>query len=348
MELGAIILPGSAPIKNNAQAAPNGAGRANALAHYPVAYWNLLGESILQRTVRRLREGGTRQIAVIHHEDQALHDGKDHGWEKTFLEYVRAGVERVLLISLDTYAEFELDQLLNFHHQSQCPVTHVADGEGPLGVSIIEAKCVAEDVGQFRRRLSAFASCSATYDFNGYVSRLSGAAEYRQLVQHALTGVCKARPVGKEIRPGVWVGDWARVSSRARLLGPCYVGPHTKVRAGALVARQAAIEQNCEIDCGTVVENSSILPRTYLGPGLHVCQSVVSGSRLVHLGRNLDVELGETGLLGRTGPSASLRVLESVGALFGNFGTETAKDGVSTPSRAPASVEWVRSNGFFG
>ena len=344
MELGVIILPGNTPSKNSGQVLPN--SRISALAHYPVAYWSLLGESILQRTVRRLRAAGARLITVIHHDDPRTQDGKDHGWERAFLDYVRTGVERVLLISMDAYAEFDLEHILRFHAESRCPVTHVADADGPLGISVIEGKCVAEDVAQFRRRLSAFASCSATYEFNGYVSRVHGVSEYRELVQHALTGVCEARPLGKEVRPGVWIGEWARVSSKARLLGPCYVGAHSKVRAGALVAKQAAIEQNCEIDCGTVVENSSILPRTYLGPGLHVSQSLVSGSRLVHLGRNLDVELGETGLLGRTGPSASLRVLESLGSLFGNFGSEAAPD-ASTLSRAPASVEWVRSNGFF-
>lgn len=345
MELGVIILPGNTPSKTNTQVPSNGVGRDNALDHYPVAYWSLLGESILQRTVRRLRAAGVRLVTVVHYDDQKTKDG-DHDWEQTFFEYVRTGVERVLLISLDAYAEFNLEDILSFHRQTHCPVTHVADADGPLGISVIEGKCVAEDVAQFRRRLSAFASCSATYEFTGYVSRLHGASEYRQLVQHALLGICEARPLGKEVRPGIWVGDWARVSSKARLLGPCYVGAHSKVRAGALVARQAAIEQNCEIDCGTVVDSSSILPRTYLGPGLHVSQSVVSGSRLVHLGRKLDVELGETGLLGRTGPSASLRVLESLGSLFGNFGSEATHD-VSTPSRAPASVEWVRSNGFF-
>jgi hypothetical protein len=346
VELGAIILPGNTPTKSSSQVPPNAGGRPTALANFPVAYWNLVGESILQRTAQRLRAAGARLITVVHNEEQAANDGKSNGWEKTFLEYVRTGVERVLLISLDAYAEFDLDHILRFHREAHCPVTHVADEDGPLGISVIESKCVAEDAVQFRRRLSAFASCSSTYEFSGYVNRLKGVAEYRQLVQHALLGICQARPVGKEVRPGIWLGDGARISSKARLLGPCYIGAHTKVRAGALVARQAAIEQNCEIDCGTVVENSSILPRTYLGPGLHVSQSVVSGSRLVHLGRNLDVELGETGLLGRTGPSSSLRILESLGSLFGNLGTEGAT-GPSTPSRAPASVEWVRSNGFF-
>ncbi|PYX89350.1 MAG: hypothetical protein DMG68_05460 [Acidobacteria bacterium] len=347
MELGTIIIPGNTPTKTNGQAPPNGGGRTNALANYPVAYWNLVGESILQRTVGRLRASGARLITVVHPDEEATADVKHQGWEKVFLEYVRTGVERVLLISLDAYAEFDLEHILRFHRQAQCPVTHVVDEDGPLGISVIEAKCVAEDVAQFRRRLSAFTSCSSTYEFNGYVKRLDGAPEYRQLVQHALLGICKARPVGKEVRPGIWMGEGARVSASARLLGPCYVGAHTKVRAGALVMRQAAIEQNCEIDCGTVVEGSSILPRTYVGPGLHISQSVVSGSRLVHLGRQLDVELGETGLLGRTGPSASLRILESLGSLFGNWGPEPAT-GTSTPSRAPASVEWVRSNGFFG
>jgi hypothetical protein len=67
---------------------------------------------------------------------------------------------------------------------------------------------------------------------------------------------------------------------------------------------------------------------------------------LVHLGRNLDVELAATGLLGRTGPSTSLRVLEGLSSLLGSFGSGSSV-GASTSSRSPASVDWARSNGFF-
>lgn len=347
MELGTIIITSNTPAKSTGQSPRTASGRSTApYSNCPVAYWDVLGQSILQRTVARLRRSGVRLVTVVQKENNNSTDSQSEGWERAFFEYVRTGVERVMLISLGAYSEFEVEEVVRFHGENQCPVTNVADEDGPLGITLIESKRVDHNFAQFRSRLSAFASCSSTFEFSGYVNRLSAASDYRQLVQHGLIGIAGARPIGREVKPGVWVGEGARISPSARILGPSYIGAHTKIRAGALIAGNTAIEQHCDVDCGTVVENSSILPRTYLGPGLHVTQSVVNGSRLIHLGRNLDVELGATGLIGRTGPSAPLRVLDRLSSVFGTLGSDSGSC-ISTPSSAPASVEWVRSDSFF-
>lgn len=347
MELGTIIITCTTPAKSTGQSPRTAGGRSSPpYSNCPVAYWDLLGQSILQRTVARLRQSGVRLVTVVNKESNKSTESKTEGWERAFFEYVRTGVDRVMLISLGAYTEFEVEEVVRFHGEKQCPVTNVSDEDGPLGITLIESKRVDHDFAQFRSRLSAFASCSSTYEFSGYVNRLVAASDYRQLVQHALIGIADARPIGREVKPGVWVADGARISPSARILGPSYIGAHTKIRAGALIAGNTAVEQHCDVDCGTVVESSSILPRTYLGPGLHVSQSVVNGSRLIHLGRNLDVELGATGLIGRTGPSAPLRVLDRLSSVFGNFRTESGS-GLSTPSSAPASVEWVRGDSSF-
>jgi NDP-sugar pyrophosphorylase family protein len=174
---------------------------------------------------------------------------------------------------------------------------------------------------------------------------LDTAADYRRLALHGLTSLCQLKPIGKEIGPGVWIGDAARINKSARILGPAYIGAGSRLRPGVLVAGGSSVERHCDVDCGTVIENSSILPRTYLGPGLHVNQSLVNGSRLTHLGRNLEVELAETNLLGWSGNRASRRLLETLGSLF-TFGSEPAPT-LSTPTRAPASLDYVRTEGFF-
>jgi hypothetical protein len=347
VELGTIIVAGAVHPNTSGQLL-HGAGdhsHSSVSRSYPVALWDLLGKSVLQRIIDRLRGAGAQLVSVV--AADRISGVDEEAWERAFLEYCHNGVERILLVSLGAYSEFQLDQLLDFHRTTHCQVTNISDEQGSLGISLIEAKCADGGPSSLRNRLSAFSSCSSTYEFNGYSNRLSDPADYRRLVQDALAGRCEIKPIGQEIRPGIWCANGARVSALARVFAPAYIGLRTRIRAGALIGPGTSVEQRSEVDCGTVVQNSSVLPRTYLGPGLHVSQSVVSGSRLVHLARKIDVELAHTGLVSRKGPSAPSRVLESLGSFFGAFGTDFGP-GVSTPSRTPASVDWVRSNGFFG
>jgi hypothetical protein len=348
VELGTIIITGTTHSKMPGHLSSPAAPQARTLAQnnsHPVALWDLLGKSVLQRTSERLRRTAGQLISVASNQSAAPPDGSPEQWEKDFLEFVRNGAERVLVVSSAIYSEVNFDEFVRFHLANGSQVSNVLDEQGPLGISLIEAKCADGDLSSFRNRLGAFSSCSSSYEFAGYRNRLAGPADYRALVRDALWGRCELKPEGREVSPGVWCGNGARVSASVQIIGPAYIGYRARVRAGVLLAPGTAIEQRSEVDCGTVVENSSILPRSYLGPGLHVSQSVVSGSRVIHLGRNIDVELSSTGLLGRTGPSVPLRALEAVGSLLGAFGSNRSI--ASTSSRTPASVDWARSNGFF-
>jgi hypothetical protein len=43
------------------------------------------------------------------------------------------------------------------------------------------------------------------------------------------------------------------------------------------------VEHDCVVDCGTTVEQSTVLPHTYLAPGLLIRNSQVDGRHLEHL-----------------------------------------------------------------
>jgi hypothetical protein len=343
VELGTIIITGQSHGNGSQSVRANGKLSRVVSGNSSLILSDILGQSVLQRTINRLRDAGMGLISVFNHENR-VGKSQPEAWEKAVLDYARSGVERILLLSLGAYSEVDFNDLLGFHTANGCVVTNVSDDEGPLGLSVVDAKAVDSEA-LVRNRLSALASCSSSYEFPGYCNRLDTAADYRRLALHGLTGLCQLKPRGREIGPGIWIGDGARINKSARILGPAYVGAGSRLRPGVFVAGGSSIERNCDIDCGTVIENSSILPRTYLGPGLHVSQSLVNGSRLTHLGRNLEVELAETNLLGWTGNRASRRLLETLGSLF-TFGTEPAPT-LSTPSRAPASLDYVRSQGFF-
>jgi carbonic anhydrase/acetyltransferase-like protein (isoleucine patch superfamily) len=247
-----------------------------------------------------------------------------------------------MLLDLNAYTEINVYELMRFHSESGCRVTNVADDRGLLGVTVLASSVLDQD-SNISRRLSALSSCSSTFEFSGFVHRLTSASDYRQLVQYVLAGKCKARPAAAEVQPGVWIGEGARVHSTVRVLGPCFLGAKTRVKAGGVMAPGTAVERECEIDCGTVIEGACILPRTYVAPGLRISNAVVQGSRFIHLGRKLEVELGASGLLGSTENRASRRLLDTLGSVFAFGGSGLD---LPTPSRAPASLDYVRGNGF--
>jgi hypothetical protein len=300
-----------------------------------------LGESVLRRTVSQLRDAGVQLISVLDG-DAGQHNIQTQAWERAVLDYARSGVEQILLLDLKSYSEINVYELMKFHRDSASPVTNVVDDRGLLGMSVLCASMLDRD-SDISGRLSALSSCSSTFEFDGFVHRLSSVADYRQLVQYALAGRCNVRPAAAEIQPGVWLGEGARVHPSVRVLGPSFLGGKTRVKAGSVIAPGTSVERECEIDCGTVIENASILPHTYVAPGLRVSNAIVQGSRFIHLGRKLEVELGATGLLGSMENRASRRLLDALGSVFAFGGSGLD---LPTPSRAPASLDYLRGNGF--
>jgi NDP-sugar pyrophosphorylase family protein len=140
----------------------------------------------------------------------------------------------------------------------------------------------------------------SAYLTSGYVNRLNDARDLRRLAVDAFLGRCAIRPRGREIKPGVWIDDGARVHRSARIVAPAYIGRGTRVRASALITRCSNVERRCLVDYGTAIEDSSMLPYTYVGRGLDLAHSVCDGSRLVNLARNVAVTVEDAKIIGRT------------------------------------------------
>ena len=120
---------------------------------------------------------------------------------------------------------------------------------------------------------------------------------------------CELRPQAEQIKPGVWIGDGAEVSQDARLVAPCFIGAGAKVQSGAVITRMSAVERNAEIDLGTVVEDSNVLPLSYVGPGLDVCHAVLGYSKIASLTRNATVAVCDPKLAAELSSSRFVRAV---------------------------------------
>ena len=275
MELGALVVTRGNP--------------EQALSGVPSSWsstWPVLGKTVLERWLDRVQHLGAGMVSVVR-SDALLPNVL-----QTMCGWANEGVERILLILLGSYAEVDLLDVVQFHYRTQNLVTRVFDPEGPLGISLYDRG----EVLRHRGGSSNATKLPARYDFNGYVTRLSSIGSYRRLVLDALNGSCGIRPAGSQQQDGIWIDPSAKVHSSVQIQAPCFIGRNVRLRAGVVIKQYCAIEEGSEIDIGTTIDQSSILPYTYIAPGLNVRHAVVDGTRLQHIDRGVTVDLGRAGL----------------------------------------------------
>jgi hypothetical protein len=268
-----------------------------------------LGQNLLERTLDRLRKSGVAQLSVIseghnrsHTSDRPSHAYSNFwsAWDSLVSQYLGQGIDMLLLARLGPYVELELQPLVAFHRQTSSPLTQVYDSEGALDMVLVDAERLRSGDGSFRSRLSALIPKRQRFRFAGYSKRITSPHGFRALVQDALLGRCDIRPAGKEVRPGVWFGEGAKVDPSARIESPCYIGKFTCVDGSCTITGATAVEQRCHVDCGTMLDSCCVLPQTYVGMGLRVRGAIVAGSKLFHLQRSLELQISDPRLLGRS------------------------------------------------
>lgn len=320
MPVGAIVfLGGPALVERTAVSAgpaPSKTEPLDCLAGTPIAALEILGQSALQRTIRYLQQVGVRPISLVTAAGlpdlagasicsavNVLVHQTGKVWPvlgRVVDEYIKGGVETILLIRLGAYVEFDFADLVQFHRDKAQPMTQVTDGDGPLDFWMIDALHFSTVGMRLLEKTCAAGSGSiAYYDQATYVNRLSTASDVRHLVVDAFSSRHAVRPSGTEIGPGVWLDGNARVHPRARVAGPAYIGRDTRVQATALLARFSSVERSCNIGCGTVVADASILAHTHLGAWLDVSHAVIYGSKVAHLRHNVTVDIQDDRLIRR-------------------------------------------------
>ena len=259
--------------------------------------WPVLGKTVLDRWVERVQGLGVDMVSIVDRDSPAPSRAQ------SMFDWARGGVEQILLILLGSYAEVDLLDVVRFHHQGQHRITRVFDPLGPLGISLLNRHAVLKSYSADNTFEPA--EHSTRYDFLGYAVRLSSPAAYRKLVEDALEGRCDVKPNGLEAGKNIWTHPASEIDASVRLGGPCYVGAYARLNPGVLIGSGSSVEHNCDIDIGTTLDHASILPNTYVAPGLCVRNSIIDGTHMESLSHGISVELGSLGLSARKKAIAS-------------------------------------------
>lgn len=291
MELGAVVV---VPAREDLTAIDEAQPHALRACENPRPLYSsrmpILGNDVLRSWMERVRKLGVQSLWLTS-------NPRDENVACSALAgFARQGIERLLVIKLKSYAEMDLADLLRFHCENRNPVTEAQDARGQLGVCLLDHLALHATGEKYEFSCAPTDSGRTPYQFRGYAKRILSARERQELVGDALTGACAMRPLGTQIREQVWIGEGVNLASSVRVIGPTYIGARTIVRAGATIGPFASVERDCVVDCGTSVERSTVLPHTYLAPGLLIRHGLVDGGHLEDLNWGTVADLEPAGL----------------------------------------------------
>lgn len=287
--------------------------RPSALVDVPLSCVEILGKSLLERTIDRLLDTDLDVISVLV-EENAAGCMPAMRWSSSKLkvrvvedvwvaaaqqlcEFAEAGIDHAFICDGNAYVECDLVDLFQFHRHHRQAVTRTLDRDGTLSLWVADCAKVRETGLAFLFERGKEPSLASCYFVREYVNRLAHPADIRRLVVDAFRRHCHVRPVGHEVRPGVWVNEGANIHRRARIVAPAYVGRGSRVLEDTLITRYSNIESLCHIDYGTVIEDSSILANSYIGIWLDVSHTIVRGNKLLNLGRDVVLEISDLSML---------------------------------------------------
>jgi hypothetical protein len=299
-----LTVTGSSQVDGNPLPAPD-----SVAIRAPYGTWEILGKSLVERTLETLKTAGISNSSTISEDGSRSHLFPSRAastsnfvstWEHTISKHLNDGAEFLLLIRVGPYVELDLENLLLFHRETAGTLTQVYDQTGALDIAIVNATALRRGTGTFRSRLSAAVPKHRRYMFSGYASRLKQPSDFRRLTQDALLGRNSIKPLGRQVSPGVWLGPDTRVDSSVDVVGPVYIGARSRIGAFCKIDNATAIERDCEVDGGTHIEDSSILPETSLGMGLEIKNSIIYPGKLFRIDRNVEIDIKDRALIGKT------------------------------------------------
>jgi len=293
----------------------------------PPALLEVAGKTPLERTLERLRYFGIQAITVVSDSDSLppasggsgdgssyLNSARERFWraaESSFNDLVQEGAELVVLLSLGGYAEIDFEKMVQFHLDQNARVSQAWKDEKALQVFCISASRRNDAASLLRSQLARCRSECPFFVHEGYSNSLSDARDLRQLAIDILTLKTETRPSGAEVRPGVWVESRALIEKGARLVAPAFVGAFAKIRTHAVITRCSSVEHHAQVDCGTVTENSTVLPYCRVGAGLDVAHSVIGAGTIANLRRDVTVEILDPKLIGAVLAAPGQRLLHA-------------------------------------
>lgn len=112
-------------------------------------------------------------------------------------------------------------------------------------------------------------------------------------------------PIGvarRQNADGLWIGNGARIHPSARLIAPVWLGEHVLVAADAVIGPDAVIGARSIVDRGATIAGSLVTPESYVGAGVELRESILSGRCLINVAVGAQLDIADRELVGPAVP----------------------------------------------
>lgn len=277
----------------------------------------ILGRCLLQRAIEQLVRLGARHVRVMLDENATgIRDMTQSGerWgctvsyhypdpRSTLRNYLAAiGIGPSQRCILGNAWSFPLDTPLSFASVSDAGTALYAPDHDTGSPRWIGWGCVT---GSWLSRqdlpVDASALALAIHQDVELHKPVSDAAVVASCPAALLAGVSKLL----DLQGGAaYVSPLAHVHPNARLIAPCNIGRSAWIDANAVIGPHAVIEEGARVSAGVHIENSLVLPGTYVGPDLELKKAVVRGHVLLNAALGSRTDVTDPHLLSHLSPAA--------------------------------------------
>jgi mannose-1-phosphate guanylyltransferase/phosphomannomutase len=264
---------------------------------YCVAMLPIAGKPVLAYTIDELAQAGLREAVIIACQGaRELSDylGKGERWGMHFEYFPSRGEEnpaellaRYGRLSEDPFIVLRGDVLRN-------GIGTFIELAAAASSSVVKARINGVDTGlclcRGRDALSALSTVAPTgaeqwvdLDEARYAP-LDSLADLHRASLDVAAGLFEGFILaGWQRRSGLVVGPGSHLEDTGIEAQHSYIGKGCRVHAKAELAGSVVIDDRCFIDRGARIENSVILPGTYVGENLHVNNALVCGQQIMRV-----------------------------------------------------------------
>ncbi|NLY74430.1 MAG: NTP transferase domain-containing protein [Firmicutes bacterium] len=104
------------------------------------------------------------------------------------------------------------------------------------------------------------------YVADGYWSDIGNLEQYRQAHYDVLTGKVKVSIPGREVKPGIWLGEAVEIDPKARIEGPVLLGDYCRIKADTVIEGFTVIGNYGIVNEGTSIKRGILWNHCYVGP----------------------------------------------------------------------------------
>lgn len=115
-----------------------------------------------------------------------------------------------------------------------------------------------------------------------------------------------------EMRPGIWVGPNSIIHPTAQLRPPLFIGAGCRVGPNTELGPETIIGAGTVLDEGVTIQQSTVLPRTYIGQFLHLARRIAHRTDLIDIDSGINVQIADPWLLTAVNPALPGNLLRTL------------------------------------